>query len=388
MKSFRELGIEDSLCAALAKKGIERPVPIQISGIPGIIGAGGDLAFSAPTGSGKTLTYLLPLIQQKLEKKDDDITLILAPTHELAVQIFNVLRELLQDIGADFSAALLIGNVNISRQVESLKKDRPLFIVGSPGRVLELIKAKKIKAYLIKNIVIDEADRLLDKNNLSTVEEVIKSTQRDRRILLFSATLGEKEAEKLEWHSAGFKYIKAELENKDCEMVEHSYLICEEREKIANLRKLLAALEPQRALVFVSKGYDLQKMAEKLAFHSYRILSLHGALKKEERKKMLESFRKEERIVLLASDIAARGLDVEDIDYVIGIGFPEQAENYLHRAGRTGRMGKNGKVVSVIAPRELPFLDKTARKYGLEFVKKSLTKGKFRENRRKTLISK
>jgi superfamily II DNA/RNA helicase len=247
--------------------------------------------------------------------------------------------------------------------------------VGTAGRVLELITKRKINAQTIKTIVIDEADRLLDANNLDGVKAVIKTTQRDRQIILVSATISPLTVEKAKKLMKAPKFIKAETAAQVPDTIEHIYVTTELRDKIDTLRKLVFHTQAAKALVFINVPYEINKALETLTYHGVLAESLHGEDKKMERKNTLEKFRAGKTQVLIASDLAARGLDIKDVTHVFNMDVPESTDAYLHRVGRTGRTGKAGMAISLVAGKELNLIKKHAQALGLAFKHKELVRG-------------
>jgi superfamily II DNA/RNA helicase len=272
------------------------------------------------------------------------------------------------------SAAPIIGNVNIDRQIEKLK-EKPNIIVGSPGRILELIKKRKISAHTIKTIILDEADRLLSDSDIDNVKAVIKSTMKDRQLLMFSASIS-KEAE-----ARGREIMKepvvirGEAKMAVPDTIEHIYFLAEQREKFEVLRKAARILNPQKAIVFTSGIEEAEMVTEKLKYHGFAAASIHGTNAKEERKKAMDGFRTGKIQLLIASDIASRGLDIEGVTHIFSMNAPEEPRDYLHRAGRTGRNGNAGIAVSIVTSRELQMLRTYEEAFMIKFTAKDMYKG-------------
>ncbi len=362
LTSFSELGLGAALVTALAAGNITSPTKIQALAIPEVL-AGKDLLGQAPTGTGKTLAYLLPLFQRLDAEKKELQALILAPTHELAMQIHHQAALLAETSGIELLSVPIIGQVNIARQIDSLKA-KPQLIVGSAGRVLELIGKKKITAHTVKVLVLDEADRLLDEQNAPAVEGVVRALKRDRQVVLLSASLPEAVAKKAAAFMNGPVRVADEANMTVPEGIDHEVVVAELREKFDVLRRLVNRMELQRALVFVDGG-DAERVLERLLFHGLPAASLVGGARKEVRQQALADFKRGTVRLLVATDLAARGLDIPDISHVINLSIPESAEVYLHRAGRTGRAGKRGTVVSIATKGELATLAELAKKLKL-----------------------
>ena len=360
--SFEQIGLDKTLVEGLAKASITVPTPVQAAVIPEVL-QGRDVIGHSATGTGKTLAYLLPLFQKIECGKREVQAVVLAPTHELVMQIFRQAELLAQNSGVPVAAAAIIGEVNIARQIEKLK-EKPHLLIGSAGRVLELIQKRKINAQTIKTIVLDEADRLLDENNRAAVAAVIKATQKDRQMLLFSATIPQETlVAAAQWLR---EPVHAAIRN-DSPLpsgITHMYFLAEARDKVVVLRKLLAGIQPERALVFVNTAPAIAETVAKLNFHGVAAAGIHGSANKAERQAALQDYRDGRVRILVASDLAARGLDIDGVENVINLDLPESAQAYLHRAGRTGRAGASGRVFSIVdkgEARRIPSLRKSLR---------------------------
>ena len=374
INTFNELGLDERLVEGLKKQGITEPTPIQADTIQLAL-ENKDIVGQSPTGSGKTLAFLLPIFQRVDAGKRENQAIVLEPTHELVMQIEKQARLLAANSGIAVTSAAVIGEVNITRQIEKLR-EKPNIIIGSAGRVLELIKRRKINAQTVRTIVIDEGDRMLDEHNLGTVREVIKTTLRDRQLMVFSATIGEKALSTAREFMKDPQVVRIEDRGKISPDIRHIYLAAEKRDKIEVLRKLAASMKPERAIVFINKSEELQLTAAKLKYHHLSACDISGSSSKEERKKALEGFRKGDIKLLVASDIAARGLDIKGVTHIFNLDLPEDPKGYLHRAGRTGRMGEPGTVVSIVTEREVPFLRKCERDLKIKIYEKIIARGK------------
>lgn len=379
--SFDTLGLNEALVNALKKVGIDEPTEIQRLVIPVAL-ENKDIIAQSKTGTGKTLAYLLPLIQKIDAAKKEMQVIILAPTHELVVQIHKEIVTLSDNSHLGVTAAAIIGNANINRQIERLR-EKPHIIVGSSGRILELIKMKKLSAHTIKTIVIDEADRLLDIHNIEGVKAVIKTTLRDRQLMLFSATMPQKTVETAKEIMKSPEIIKADQKDEVNPDITHYYFVCEQRDKIEFLRKLVHAVQPERALVFINKSEDIERNTAKLKFHKLKAEGIHGSHSKEDRKKALEDFRTGKIQLLVASDIAARGLDIKGVTHVFNLEVPEDPKDYLHRVGRTGRAGKEGVALTIATEKEIAQVNLISKSYKIEIQRKNIYMGKIVDVRSK-----
>lgn len=372
--NFLELGLNKNLVDGLLKENISSPTDIQDKAIPLILD-NKDIVGQSETGTGKTLAFLLPLFE-KIDTQSKDLQyIILSPTHELCVQIQNEIKKLAKNSQIDVRSNLIIGNVNIKRQIENLK-EKPHIIVGSSGRILELIGKRKIKCHNVKCIVIDEADKMLNKHNIDNVKKVIKSALRDTQILMFSATITENTLE------LGNEILKnpeivriktKEIVNSD---ISHIYFECEYRDKIKYIRKIISSVNPKRAILFINSGFDVENLVEKLNFHSIKTVGLHGKSLKLERKKAIDDFAKGKANILISTDMSARGLDIKDVTHIINFDIPDNPKDYLHRVGRAGRAGEKGVAISLISEREKQFIDRFQKAYNIKIKLKDIYNGK------------
>lgn len=373
-QSFAELGIQGALVQGLAKAGITVPTQIQEEVIPEVL-AGKDVVGQSATGTGKTLAFLLPLFQKIDHARRDTQAIVLAPTHELAMQIFREAQLLADNSGLPVTSAVIIGDVNIARQIDRLK-ERPHLLVGSSGRILELIQKRKINAQTVKTIVLDEADRLLDDNHRVSVTAIIKATQKDRQLLLFSATIPTAALEKALGMSNDAVVVTIAAPAAVPAEIEHLYFVVETRDKIEFLRKLLASLQVDRALVFVNTSAAIEETVAKLCHHGVAATGIHGSSVKKDRQGAMESFRDGRTGVLVASDLAARGLDIAGVRCVINLELPEDPQAYQHRAGRTGRAGATGMTLSIIDRAEQKRIAFLEKKLNVKILPKRLAFGK------------
>lgn len=321
---------------------------------------GKNLVGIAPTGSGKTLAYLLPLLNQ-LEVGVASQILVLTSSQELAMQVVEVARKWLA--GSGMKAQPLIGGANVKRQQEALKK-KPEVLIGTPGRVLELITAKKVKAANIKTLVFDEVDQLIQGQSLQLIQKIMKAADNQAQRLYFSATADVvlDELKKLE---TDLEVVDVSKEDKSQGEVQHFYLETTDRKKVDQLRRLLN-LPEFWGMIFFNQLSDMGSGEEKLAFHQLPVVSLASDQSKIARKNAIEQFKKQQAQGLLTTDLASRGLDIESLPFVINVDVPLSEESYLHRAGRVGRMGQSGVVITLVSPQEKADLTKIAKKLALQ----------------------
>ncbi len=305
----------------------------------------------SPTGTGKTLAYLLPTLL-KLEGKKAQQLLILAPNTELAGQIFEVTKEWAEPLG--ILSQLLISGVSQKRQIERLKKG-PQVIIGTPGRVFELIKHKKVKMMNVDTIILDEYDELLSDSQYKFVNNISHHVPRQHQMIYMSAT-NKVDVKSLE---EGTEII--DLSNQEMTSIEHYYIMVDKRERTDLLRKF-SNIPDFRGLVFFNSLSDLGSTEEKLQFSGTSAVSLASDINVKFRKTILEKFKNHDISLLLGTDLVARGIDIDNLEYVINYEVARDKENYTHRAGRTGRMGKNGTVITLVNhPEDIKKLKKFAK---------------------------
>lgn len=364
MTTFADLGITEALCEVLAKQGLNKPTEIQEKTIGKVL-AGQNLVGQAPTGTGKTLAYLLPALQQIDPEIRQAQVLILAPTYELAMQIANVARELSQQAGLGIKVQGIIGGANIARQIDKLK-EKPQLIVGSAGRIIELSRKGKLKLQQVKLLVLDEFDRLLDDQNLDNTVETVKLLPKDRQVILFSATASKKAMDRAEFlESPEHIVVKEDMAAREAR--ENYYLMTPFRDKIENVRKLTRNLGVKRGLVFINRVFDAEKTLAHLQYDGIRAASLLGHQNKQARQKAIADLKKGKVQLLLSTDLAARGLDIEGVDYVFNLDLPDDAQTYQHRAGRTARAGAKGTVVTLADIKEAYKLEQLEKRLGITF---------------------
>lgn len=357
----------------------ESETPIQSQMIPEMLD-GKDVVAESPTGTGKTLAYVLPILQQVDGKKQQTQALIVAPSQELSMQIVNVVREWVE--GTDVTVAQLIGGANMQRQLEKLKK-KPTIVVGTPGRLLELVKSKKLKMHDIRYIILDEGDQLLAREHRVIVKNLIEGSHEDRQVAVVSATITEEielVAEKLMNDPIR---LQVSLEDMPASgTIVHSFVKTEARDK-TNLLRGLAHLPSIHALAFMNNVDQLRMKEMKLQYNEAPIAVLYSSMTKFERQDTLDKFRKGDIRILIATDLAARGLDIQGLTHVIHVDVPHTIEQYLHRSGRTGRAGEDGEVLTLLSYPE----ERTYKKLSKQFkpVQKVWYKGKLTEGNSKTV---
>lgn len=359
MSSFRQLGLSDSHIEALLLQQITTPSDIQTQAYP-VIHTQQDAWLSAPTGSGKTLAYLLPLLE-RIDTETKDLQLaILSPTQELAVQIHECIRALEPSHTSKLRSQLLIGNASVQRQKEKLKK-KPHVVVGTCGRLLELGIQRKLKLHLCHMIVIDEADNMLADDSIEDVEAFLKMTPRDQRQLVFTSATEKGNA----FHTAQYigkdvQWLQAKAQQ-IVPTIEHSYIEAPYHNKARALHQYLKAIRPERAIAFVHRNESAEELGADLERRHMHVAVLHAGLSKFERQNALEAFRSGQIKILIASDVAARGLDIQGVTHIFNVDLPSSSDDYIHRVGRTGRMGACGHAISLSGEDEMKLLRRYER---------------------------
>ncbi|TQR15294.1 DEAD/DEAH box helicase [Psychrobacillus soli] len=348
-----------------AKANFSFEMPIQTKLIPHMLD-GSDIVAESPTGTGKTLAYVIPILQKVDPTKKQVQALVVVPSQELGMQIIEVFREWIA--GTDITVAQLIGGANIQRQIDTLKK-KPTIVVGTPGRLQELVKTKKLKMHEIKTIVLDEGDQLLSREHRTTVKGLIDATV-ERQLVVTSATITDEielVAERMMNSPIRIQVSAEEIPSKG--EVIHSFVKAEPRDKTDLLRRL-SHIKGMKGLAFVNSLDQLLMKDSKLSYRDAPIVSLHSEMKKDERKKALDDFKNGKVSILIATDVAARGLDISGLTHVIHVDVPHSIEQYLHRSGRTGRAGKDGEVLTLLTYSD----EKTYKKWTKELPSKPVQK--------------
>lgn len=346
VKSFSELKIEDQYIEKLASHEITEPSAVQTQAIPEIL-AGTSLLFQSETGTGKTLAYLLPLLQniEKIENSKKEVKIVIvSPTIELASQI-----KLQVQLVSDSKAALLVGGAPIKRQIELLK-EKPLVVIGGPARLLELFHLKKLKLDGAAAVVLDEVDRLISPELRDQTIELICSMKKDIQLIAASATITASTQKILQstrikqngTTESDLKTLFLPPEDVLRKRITHYALFAETRDKIDTLRSLLNAEKPAKALIFTSKIDQVANIVSKLKYKNIECYALTAKTEKAERKATIDRFRSGKIKILVTSDLVARGMDIPNISHVIQMDMPSDDDFFIHRAGRTARMGKTG----------------------------------------------
>ena len=372
-ESFLNFSLKSELLKSIKELGFNSPTPIQSKVIPHLMSSDQDLIASAQTGTGKTAAFGLPLLDLTNTKVTNVQTLILCPTRELCIQITNDLLSYSKYL-KNINILSVYGGVKIEKQIKSLKKG-PQIVVGTPGRTNDLIRRKKLIIGNIDRLILDEADEMLSMGFKEDLEAIIQQTPKKKQILLFSATMTQKVV------GVTKKYMKNSLEiavarvNRAADNVEHIYYVVKPRDRY-EVVKLIADMNPDiYGIVFCRTRRETKDIAIKLMNDHYNADTIHGDLSQSERDDVMRRFRKGQLQILVATDVAARGLDVEDLTHVINYNLPDDDEIYIHRSGRTGRAGKKGVSIAIINGRNMRKLKDIERTSKISFKKKDVPSG-------------
>lgn len=374
-KSFNELNLNSNIIDGLTKQGITSPTEVQALTIPKAL-ENIDIIAESHTGSGKTLAFVTPIFQKLNTEKKEMQAIILAPTHELVMQIDAQIKLLATNSNMPVTSLTIMGESNIEKQIKRLKEVKPHIIVGSAGRVLDLIKKKKISAHTIKTIVMDEADSLLAKNKSAVIKDIIKTTMRDRQLMFFSASINDATLDIAKSLVKEVEIIKSANKSELNPNISHMYITCDFRDRFESLRKFLAAENPKRAIIFVNNSTELQNINDKLDYHKVASTAIYGNASKEERQRSIEAFRRGKFNVLVSSDVSARGLDIPEVTHIISMDFPGNPDEYLHRAGRTARGTLSGNSICIGTRRDLSAIKDYEKAFKIKFNEMTLSHGK------------
>lgn len=346
--TFQDLGISLRLCETLRNRGIKEATSVQERAIP-VVRAGRDAIVQAQTGTGKTLAFLLPVLEKIKIQADVAQALVVAPTRELAIQIAKVADYLSEVLGV--TSLVIYGGQDIERQKQRLRR-QPQLIVGTPGRLLDHLRRGTLDLSHVNKVVLDEADEMMKLGFIEDVEVLLKSAAADRQFLLFSATM----PDRVKALAAQFMHNPERIEIKGnhvtLEDIEQVVLATTEESKLDKLCGIINDEQPYLMMVFCHTKQRVHQLVMALAERGYLADELHGDLTQTQRTLVLRRFRKAELQVLCATDIAARGLDIEGVSHVVSYDIPRDTESYIHRIGRTGRAGREGKAITFVNARQ------------------------------------
>lgn len=366
MKTFEELGVSEEIRRAIEELGFEHPMPVQEEVIPYLLGNKNDVIALAQTGTGKTAAFGIPVLQRINPEKRDTQALILSPTRELCLQIADDLKDFSKYMKG-VNIASVYGGASIDTQIRALRKGAQI-IVATPGRLIDLMKRGVAQLDNVCNVVLDEADEMLNMGFSDSINEILAGVPEDRNTLLFSATMS-REIEKIaKSYLHNYKEIVVGSRNEGAESVNHIYYLVNAKDKYLALKRIVDYYPKIYAIIFCRTKRETQEVADKLIRDGYNAEALHGDLSQPQRDLTMQKFRQHLIQLLVATDVAARGLDVNDLTHVINYGLPDDIESYTHRSGRTGRAGKKGTSISIIHTREKGKMRAIEKEIGKQFV--------------------
>ncbi|KAA8999824.1 DEAD/DEAH box helicase [Paenibacillus spiritus] len=352
MKTFAEFDLEPKVLQAITELGFEEATPIQEQSLP-IALSGSDMIGQAQTGTGKTAAFGIPLITKIPREEEKIVALIMTPTRELAIQVAEEIGKLSRFKG--LRSLPIYGGQDIGRQIRGLKK-KPQIIIGTPGRLLDHINRKTIRLDDVKTVVLDEADEMLDMGFMEDIQSILKLVPEERQTMLFSATMPPNIQRLAQQFLKNPQHVSVIPKQVSAPLIDQAYIEVPERQKFEALSRLIDMESPDLAIVFGRTKRRVDELSEALQKRGYSADGLHGDLSQNQRDAVMRKFRDGSIDVLVATDVAARGLDVSGVSHVINFDLPQDPESYVHRIGRTGRAGKEGTAWSFVTPREIDHL--------------------------------
>lgn len=360
------MGVSEEIRRAIGELGFEHPMPVQEEVIPYLLGNRNDVIALAQTGTGKTAAFGIPVLQRIDPERRETQALVLSPTRELCLQIADDLKDFSKYMRG-INVVAVYGGASIETQIRSLNHGAHI-IVATPGRLIDLMNRGKARLDAVSNVVLDEADEMLNMGFSDSINEIFEGVPEDRNTLLFSATMS-KEIEKIATsYLHDHKEIVVGSRNEGAENVNHVYYMVNAKDKYLALKRIVDYYPRIFAIIFCRTKRETQEIADKLIHDGYNAESLHGDLSQQQRDLTMQKFRQHMTQLLVATDVAARGLDVDDLTHVINFGMPDDTESYTHRSGRTGRAGKKGTSIAIIHTRERHKIRAVEKIIGKEFV--------------------
>ena len=366
MKTFEELGVSEEIRRAIEELGFEKPMPVQEEVIPYLLGNRNDVIALAQTGTGKTAAFGIPVLQRIDTSSNATQALVLSPTRELCLQIADDLSDFSKYMKGIHVVAVY-GGASIEHQIRQLRHGAQI-IVATPGRLIDLMNRGVAQLDEVRNVVLDEADEMLNMGFSESINAIFEGVPEDRNTLLFSATMSREVERIARNYLHDHKEIVVGSRNEGAENVNHIYYMVNAKDKYLALKRIVDHNPRIFAIIFCRTKKDTQEIAYKLIHDGYNAESLHGDLSQQQRDLTMQKFRNHLTQLLVATDVAARGLDVDDLTHVINFGLPDDIESYTHRSGRTGRAGKKGTSIAIIHTRERHKMREIERVIGKEFV--------------------
>lgn len=348
LEQFRNLGLGEKTIKALLKKGFEEPTPIQALTIPALLNGDKDIIGQAQTGTGKTAAFSLPILEN-FTPNGTIQAIVLTPTRELAGQVCEEMNTLAA--GKKIKVTPVYGGQSIELQIRNLKKGTDI-VVGTPGRVMDLMDRKLIKLNNLKYFILDEADEMLNMGFVEDIEKILQATNEDKRMLFFSATMPAEILKIAKNHMKEYEVLAVKAKELTTNLTDQIYFEVNERDKFEALCRIIDLTKDFYGIVFCRTKNDANELVGRLNDRGYDAEGLHGDISQNYREVTLKRFKAKKINVLVATDVAARGIDVNDLSHVINYSIPQEAESYVHRIGRTGRAGKEGTAITFITPQE------------------------------------
>ena len=366
LKTFEELGVSEEIRRAITELGFESPMPVQEEVIPYLLGSNNDVIALAQTGTGKTAAFGIPVLQSLDPTSRDTQALILSPTRELCLQIADDLKDFSKYMNG-INIVAVYGGTSIENQIRALRHGAQV-IVATPGRLIDLMHRGKANLDKVYNVVLDEADEMLNMGFTESINEIFEGVPADRNTLLFSATMSREIERIAKSYLREYKEIVVGSRNEGAENVNHIYYMVHAKDKYLALKRIVDFNPKIFGIIFCRTKLETQEIADKLIHDGYNAESLHGDLSQQQRDLTMQKFRQHLTQLLVATDVAARGLDVDDLTHVINFGLPDDIESYTHRSGRTGRAGKKGTSISIMHIREKHKMRAIEKEIGKSFV--------------------
>ncbi len=349
MEKFRALGLSEKMISALEKKGFEEPTPIQKKTIPLLLEGVKDVIGQAQTGTGKTAAFGLPILERIDGHRKHVQAIVVTPTRELAIQVADELNSFNSD--KKIKICTVYGGQSISIQLKKLKEGMDI-VVGTPGRIIDHLNRKSLKIDKVDYVVLDEADEMLNMGFIEDIENILSFANEERQMLLFSATMPKEVLSIARKFMGDYEFVKVKKQQLTTNLTDQIYFEVNRNDKFEALSRIIDIEEEFYGIVFCRTKLDVDEVASKLSARGYDADALHGDISQNIRERILRKFKKKTINILVATDVAARGLDINDLTHVINYSLPQDPESYVHRVGRTGRAGKEGTAITFVTPSE------------------------------------
>lgn len=375
--SFNDFNFKPYIREALAELKFKNPTEVQQKLIP-VVRSGRDLVGESKTGSGKTHTFLLPIFEKLDENSNNVQVVITAPSRELATQIYQATKQIAEKSETEIRVANYVGGTDKLRQIEKLKSSQPHIVIGTPGRIYDLVKSGDLEIYKAHTFVVDEADMTLDMGFLDTVDKIAGTLPKDVQILVFSATIPQKLQPFLKKYLTNPVMEKIKTNTVIADTIDNWLVSTKGRDKNAQILEITKALNPYLAMIFVNTKERADELHSYLASNGLKVAKIHGGIPPRERKRTMNQIKKLSYEYIVATDLAARGIDIEGVSHVINDAIPQDLSFFVHRVGRTGRNGLNGIAITLYQPSDDSDI-RELEKLGIKFVPKMLKNGEFQD---------